>query len=165
MEEYFKVGQIVNTHGIKGEVKVIPLTDDVNNFKRYGKVLIDDTWRKIQGVKFQKDRVILKLEGIESINEAETFKLKYLRVLRSEEPELPDNMYYIQDIIGATVYDTENNDLGKIAEVLETKNNDVYWIKKPKELLIPVLDNIVLEINVPEKKVIIKPVGEWLDED
>lgn len=165
MEEYFKVGQIVNTHGIKGEVKVIPLTDDVNNFKRYGKVLIDDTWRKIQGVKFQKDRVILKLEGIESINEAETFKLKYLRVLRSEEPELPDNMYYIKDIIGATVYDTENNDLGKIAEVLETKNNDVYWIKKPKELLIPVLDNIVLEINVPEKKVIIKPVGEWLDED
>ena len=86
-------------------------------------------------------------------------------MLRSEEPELPDNMYYIQDIIGATVYDTENNDLGKIAEVLETKNNDVYWIKKPKELLIPVLDNIVLEINVPEKKVIIKPVGEWLDED
>ena len=165
MEEYFKVGQIVNTHGIKGEVKVIPLTDDVNNFKRYGKVLIDDTWRKIQGVKFQKDRVILKLEGIESINEAETFKLKYLRVLRSEEPELPDNMYYIKDIIGATVYDTENNDVGKIAEVLETKNNDVYWIKKPKELLIPVLDNIVLEINVPEKKVIIKPVGEWLDED
>lgn len=165
MEEYFKVGQIVNTHGIKGEVKVIPLTDDVNNFKRYGKVLIDDTWRKIEGVKFQKDRVILKLEGIESINEAETFKLKYLRVLRSEEPELPDNMYYIKDIIGATVYDTENNDLGKIAEVLETKNNDVYWIKKPKELLIPVLDNIVLEINVPEKKVIIKPVGEWLDED
>lgn len=165
MEEYFKVGQIVNTHGIKGEVKVIPLTDDVNNFKRYGKVLIDDTWRKIEGVKFQKDRVILKLEGIESINEAETFKLKYLRVLRSEEPELPDNMYYIKDIIGATVYDTENNDLGKIAEVLETKNNDVYWIKKPKELLIPVLDNIVLEINVSEKKVIIKPVGEWLDED
>ena len=165
MEEYFKVGQIVNTHGIKGEVKVIPLTDDVNNFKRYGKVLIDDTWRKIQGVKFQKDRVILKLEGIESINEAETFKLKYLRVLRSEEPELQDNMYYIKDIIGATIYDTENNDLGKIAEVLETKNNDVYWIKKHKELLIPVLDNIVLEINVPEKKVIIKPVGEWLDED
>ena len=163
--KYLYIGKLVNTHGIKGEVKVIPLTDDVNNFKRYGKVLIDDTWRKIQGVKFQKDRVILKLEGIESINEAETFKLKYLRVLRSEEPELPDNMYYIKDIIGATVYDTENNDLGKIAEVLETKNNDVYWIKKPKELLIPVLDNIVLEINVPEKKVIIKPVGEWLDED
>lgn len=165
MEEYFNVGQIVNTHGIKGEVKVIPLTEDVNNFKRYEKVLVDDTWRKIEGVKFQKDRVILKLEGIESINEAETFKQKYLRVLRSEEPELPDDMYYIEDIIGATVYDTDNNNLGKIDDVLETKNNDVYWIKKPKELLIPVLEDIVLEINVEEKKVVIRPVGEWLDED
>ena len=61
MSEYFKVGQIVNTHGIKGEVKVMSFTDDVNNFKRYGKVLIDDKWVEIQGVKFQKDRVILKL--------------------------------------------------------------------------------------------------------
>lgn len=165
MEDYFNVGQIVNTHGIKGEVKVIPLTEDANNFKRYGKVLVDNTWREIEGVKFQKDRVILKLEGIDSINEAETFKQKYLRVLRSEEPELPDDMYYVEDIIGATVYDTNNKELGKIEDVLETKNNDVYWIKKPKELLIPVLEDIVLEINVEEKKVVIRPVGEWLDED
>lgn len=165
MNEYFKVGQIVNTHGIKGEVKVMALTDDPNNFKRYGKVLIDDTWREIQGVKFQKDRVILKLEGIESINDAEGFKTKYLKVLRSEEPELSEDEYYIADIIGATVYDTDGNDLGKISEVIQTKNNDVYWIKKPQELLIPVLEDIVLDINVDDKKVIIKPVGVWQDED
>lgn len=165
MNEYFKVGQIVNTHGIKGEVKVMPLTDDPNNFKRYGKVLVDDTWREIQGVKFQKDRVILKLEGIESINDAEGYKRKYLKVLRSEEPELPEDTYYIADIIGATVYDTDGKDLGKIAEVIQTKNNDVYWIKKPQELLIPVLEDIVLDINVEDKEVTIRPVGEWQDED
>lgn len=165
MNEYFKVGQIVNTHGIKGEVKVIPLTEDPNNFKRYGKVLVGEEWKNIQGVKFQKDRVILKLEGIDTMNDAETYKQKYLKVLRADEPTLEEDEYYLVDIIGSTVYDSEGKDLGKIAEVIQTINNDVYWIKKPKELLIPVIDDIVEEINVEEKKVIIRPVGEWQDED
>lgn len=165
MNEYFKVGQIVNTHGIKGEVKVIPLTEDPNNFKRYGKVLVGEVWKNIQGVKFQKDRVILKLEGIDTMNDAETYKQKYLKVLRADEPTLEEDEYYLVDIIGSTVYDTEGKDLGKIAEVIQTRNNDVYWIKKPKELLIPVIDDIVEEINVDENKVIIRPVGEWQDEN
>ncbi|MCI5727488.1 MAG: ribosome maturation factor RimM [Clostridium sp.] len=165
MTDFFTVGQIVNTHGIKGEVKVMVLTDDANNFKRYGKVLVKDEWKKIEGVKFQKDRVILKLEGINDMNTAEEYKQQYLMVSREDEPELPDDMYYITDIIGSDVVDTEGNELGKIYDVIQTKNNDVYWIKKPKELLIPVLEDIVLEINVEEKKVIIEPVRQWLDED
>ncbi len=165
MTDFFTVGQIVNTHGIKGEVKVMVLTDDANNFKRYGKVLVKDEWKKIEGVKFQKDRVILKLEGINDMNTAEEYKQQYLMVSREDEPELPDDMYYITDIIGSDVVDTEGNELGKIYDVIQTKNNDVYWIRKPKELLIPVLEDIVLEINVEEKKVIIEPVRQWLDED
>lgn len=165
MSEYFKVGQIINTHGIKGEVKVFPLTDDVNNFKRYKKVLVEDKWMNIQGVKFQKDRVILKLEGIDTMNDAETYKQKYLKVLRDEEPELEEGTYYVSDLVKCTVFDTENNELGQIYDVIQTKNNDVYWIRKPKELLIPVLEDIVLDINIDEKKIIIKPVKEWLDED
>ena len=165
MTDFFTVGQIVNTHGIKGEVKVMVLTDDANNFKRYGKVLVKDEWKKIEGVKFQKDRVILKLEGINDMNTAEEYKQQYLMVSREDEPELPDDMYYITDIIGSDVVDTEGNELGKIYDVIQKKNNDVYWIKKPKELLIPVLEDIVLEINVEEKKVIIEPVRQWLDED
>ncbi|MBS5926437.1 MAG: 16S rRNA processing protein RimM [Clostridium sp.] len=165
MSEYFKVGQIVNTHGIKGEVKVMAFTDDVNNFKRYGKVLIDDKWVEIQGVKFQKDRVILKLEGIDSMNDAEMYKQKYLQVLRDQEPELPEDTYYVVDLVGCTVYDTNGKNLGKIYDVLQTPNNDVYWIEKPKQLLIPVLRDIVLDVNIDEKKVLIRPVGEWQDED
>ena len=165
MTDFFTVGQIVNTHGIKGEVKVMVLTDDANNFKRYGKVLVKEEWKKIEGVKFQKDRVILKLEGINDMNTAEEYKQQYLMVSREDEPELPDDMYYITDIIGSDVVDTEGNELGKIYDVIQTKNNDVYWIRKPKELLIPVLEDIVLEINVEEKKVIIEPVRQWLDED
>ena len=165
MSEFFDVGQIVNTHGIKGEVKVIPLTDDVNNFKKYGKVLVGEEWKNILGVKFQKDRVILKLEGIESMDEAETYKKKYLRVLREEQPELEEGTFYLKDIIDCMVYDTEDKELGKVFEVIQTKNNDVYWIKSPKELLIPVLKDIVLDIDIEGRKIIIRPVGEWQDED
>lgn len=165
MSEFFNVGQIVNTHGIKGEVKVIPLTDDVNNFKKYGKVLVEKEWKNILGVKFQKDRVILKLEGIDTMNEAETYKKKYLMILREDQPELEEGTFYLKDIIDCMVYDTDDKELGKVFEVIQTKNNDVYWIKSPKELLIPVLKDIVLDIDIEGRKIIIRPVGEWQDED
>lgn len=164
MREFFKVGKIVNTHGLKGEVKVIPSTQDVNNFKRYETVFVDGIERKILGVKFQKDRVILKIEGIESIDDAEKYKNKIIEVPRDMEPELPEDTFYARDLIGIHVFDTEGNDLGPIYDVIETKNNDVYWIRKPKELLIPVLKDIVLDIDLEEEKIIIRPVGEWLDE-
>ena len=165
MGEVFNVGKIVNTHGLKGEVKVIANTRDVNNFKRYGYVLINEEERKIEGVKFQKDRVILKLEGINSIEDAEMYKGTEMFVLRENEPDLDEVEFYVRDLIGMHVFDTEGKDLGAIYDIIETKNNDVYWIKKPKELLIPVLENIVEEVNMDEKKVIIRPVGEWMDED
>ncbi len=164
MREFFKVGKIVNTHGLKGEVKVIPSTQDVNNFKRYEAVFVDGIERKILGVKFQKDRVILKIEGIESIDDAEKYKNKIIEVPRDMEPELPEDTFYARDLIGIHVFDTDGNDLGAVYEVIETKNNDVYWIRKPKELLIPVLKDIVLDIDLEEEKIIIRPVGEWLDE-
>ncbi|MEG0238276.1 MAG: ribosome maturation factor RimM [Clostridium sp.] len=165
MSEFFRVGKIVNTHGLKGEVKVIAETSDVNNFKRYGTVFVDGEEREIQGVKFQKDRVILKIEGIESIDEAEKYKNKVLEVPREREPELPEDEFYAKDLIGIHVYDTTDKDLGEIYDIIETKNNDVYWIRKPKELLIPVLKDIVLDIDVDNEKIVIRPVGEWQDED
>jgi 16S rRNA processing protein RimM len=165
MSEFFTVGQIVNTHGIKGEVKVFSLTDTPENFKRYKCVLVEDKWMNILGVKFQKDRVILKLEGINDMNEAETYKKKYISIQRDKEPELDADTFYVTDLIGCTVFDTEGVNLGPVFDVLETKNNDVYWIKEPKELLIPVLRDIVLEVVTEEKRILIKPVREWQDED
>ena len=165
MSELFKVGQIVNTHGIKGEVKVFSLTDNPENFKRYKSVFVEDKWMNILGVKFQKDRVILKLEGIEDMTQAETYKQKYISIERDKEPELEEDTFYVADLIGCIVYDTEEVNLGPVSEVLQTKNNDVYWIKEPKELLIPVLREIVLEVVPKEKRILIKPVREWQDED
>lgn len=165
MKDILRVGKIVNTHGLRGEVKVIPLTDDPKRYNDLEFVLIDGVERKIQGVKYQKDRVIVKVEGINSIEEAEKYKNKYMEIPREYAVPLEEDSYYIADIIGCTVYDTNGKDLGKIFDVIQTKNNDVYWIKKPKELLIPVLLEIVTDIDVENKKITIKPVGEWQDED
>lgn len=164
-KQLFKIGQIINTHGIKGEVKVYPLTEDVNKFKRLKTVLVGGVEMNILGVKFQKDRVILKLEGVDTMNDAETYKQKYIEIPRDEEPELPEDTYYVADLKECTVYDTNDKELGKVFDVISTRNNDVYWIKQPKELLIPVLRDIVLSVDIDKKKIVIRPVGEWQDED
>jgi 16S rRNA processing protein RimM len=161
----FKIGQIVNTHGVKGEVKVYPLTEDVNKFKRLKTVLVGGAPKNILGVKFQKDRVILKLEGVDSMNDAETYKEKYIEIPREDEPELPPDTYYVADLKECTVYDTNEKELGRVFDVISTRSNDVYWIKEPKELLIPVLRDIVLSVDIDAKKIVIRPVGEWQDED
>ena len=165
MSKLFKIGQIINTHGIKGEVKVYPLTEDVNKFKRLKTVLVGGVEKNILGVKFQKDRVILKIEGIDSMNDAETYKEKYIEVASDNEPELPADTYYVSDLKECIVYDTNGKELGRIFDVINTPNNDVYWIQEPKELLIPVLRDIVLSVDINSKKIVIKPVGEWQDED
>jgi 16S rRNA processing protein RimM len=165
MGQLFKIGQIINTHGIKGEVKVYPLTEDVNKFKLLKTVLVGGVEKNILGVKFQKDRVILKLEGIESMNDAETYKEKYIEIPRESEPELPPDTYYVSDLKECIVYDTNDKELGKVFDVISTPNNDVYWIKQPKELLIPVLRDIVFSVDINSKRIVIRPVGEWQDED
>ena len=165
MKDILRVGKIVNTHGLKGEVKVIPLTDDPKRYNELEFVLIDGVKRNIEGCKYQKDRVIVKVEGINSIEEAEKYKNKYMEIPREYAVPLEEDTYYIADIIGCSVYDTEGKNLGEVYDVIQTKNNDVYWIRKPKELLIPVLLYIVMDIDVEDKKIVIKPVGEWQDED
>ncbi|GAB6170033.1 ribosome maturation factor RimM [Clostridium carnis] len=165
MKEILRVGKIVNTHGLKGEMKVIPLTDDPKRYKELEFVLIDGIKRNLEGCKFQKDRVIVKIEGIDNIEQAEKFKNKYIEIPRENAVELEEDCYFITDLIGCEVFDTNGKNLGKIYEVLQTKNNDVYWIREPKELLIPVLLDIVEDIDIDNRKITIKPVGEWQDED
>ncbi|WP_097025517.1 ribosome maturation factor RimM [Clostridium peptidivorans] len=164
MKEYLSVGQIINTHGLKGEVKVFPLTDDIKVFKTLKKIFIDNKETNILDVKFQNDKLILTIEGIDSIEQAMKYKNKYIEVKRDDAKKLPEGTFFIADLIGCTVYDENGEDLGKIADVIQTKSNDVYWIKEKKELLIPALKDIVVNINIEEKKVIIKPVSQWMSE-
>ena len=164
MSQLLKVGKIANTHGLKGEVKVIALTDDLKRFNDLEYVIIEGKTISVEGCKFQKDRVIVKLEGIDRIEDAERLKNK-LEIHREDAVELEEDCYFLADLRECTVFDTEGKELGQIYDVIQTKNNDVYWIRKPKELLIPVLKSIVTDINIDERKIIIRPVGEWMDED
>ena len=163
--KYVLIGKIVNTHGLKGEVKVIPLTDDPRRFDDLEYVLINGKEVNIERCKYQKDRIIVKLEGIDKIEDAERLKEKFMEVERENAVKLEEDCYFLADLRECTVFDTEGKELGKIYDIIQTKNNDVYWIRKPKELLIPVLKSIVLDINIDERKIIIRPVGEWMDED
>lgn len=165
MEDLLIVGEIINTHGLRGEMKVMPLTDDMRRFDYLEDVILKGKKVKVEGVKYFKDKVILKLEGINTIEEAEKLKRTYLEIERENAIELEEDEYFIVDLVGCTVVDTDGFEYGKIKDVIQTPSNDVYWVQGNKEILIPVLKDIVLDINIDEKLITIKPSGEWQYED
>lgn len=167
MVEFLRIGQIINTHGVMGDVKVMPLTDDMSRFKNLKEVYLDRKIVKVQNVKFLKDKVVLKLEGIDSMNEAEKYKFKrpYLELPRKDLVDLPEDTFFIADLIGCIVKDTNDFKYGQIADVIQTGSNDVYWVKGEKEILVPVTKEFVNIIDIENKLIIIRPSGEWLDEN
>ena len=161
MKDFMSVGQIGKTHGLKGEVKVFSLSDSLERFKKLKSVYIDGEVRKIEGCKLQSDKVILKIEGIDSIEQADLYRNKYLMVSREDAVKLTEGSYYVADLIDCSVYDEAGEELGKVFDVLNTPGNDVYWVKGKEELLIPVLKDIVISIDIDKRTIIIKPVKEW----
>ncbi|MCX7950883.1 MAG: ribosome maturation factor RimM [Clostridiales bacterium] len=153
MKQYLKIGQIINTHGIKGEVKVYPLTDDIKRFNKLKFVFIKekDEYKKIdvEGVKYFKNLVILKLQGIDTMNDAEKVKKIYLYIDRENAVKLEKDAYFIADLIGLDVYTLEGECLGKITDVFSTGSNDVYEIKNDNEtILIPAIKDVVKEVDI-----------------
>lgn len=163
MKEFMTVGQITKPHGVRGEVKVVSFIDSLEDFRTLDKIYLDGQIIKITSVKLQTDRAILKIEGIDTVEAAERYRNKYLMIKREDADELPEDSYYIADLIGCAVIDTEGNDLGKVFDVIETGSNDVYWVKGEgkKEVLIPALKDIVVEVDIVNSKITIKPVNVW----
>ena len=161
MKQFLAVGQIINTHGINGELKILPLTDDIRRFRKLDTVIIDGVEKKVVWCKLQVDKVILKIEGIDSIEEAHKYFSKYVEVKREDAIKLPESTYFVAELIGCSVFDSNGQNLGVIFDVLHTGSNDVYWIKEGKELLIPALKDIVMEVDIENKKIVIKPVDLW----
>lgn len=161
MEERFQVGVISSTHGIRGEVKVFPTTDNVKRFKK-GITLILDTGKEerqliVEGVKFFKQFVILKFEGIDHINDIEKYKSKSLYVTRENAIKLKKNEYFIADLIGVQVWEDNGDFLGELKDVIETGANDVYVIKQEngKDILLPAIKECILSVEIEEKKMIV----------
>ncbi len=163
MKDTLVIGHVTTTHGIKGEIKVHPYTDDINRFSELEYVKIDGKKFTIQGVKYQKDKVILKLDNINSIEDAILLKDKTLEVSREDGVKLPEGRFYIADIIGCKVYDEEGSYIGEVFDYIETRANYLYCVNhEDKDLLIPVVEHIVTNIDVVEQKIMIKPLSTWL---
>ncbi|HBT19034.1 MAG TPA: 16S rRNA processing protein RimM [Clostridiaceae bacterium] len=165
MKKFLTIGEITKPHGVKGEVKVFPLTDDINRFKKLKRVFIEGKEVKVLYVTVGSDRAIMRLEGCESMEDAEKLRKKTLEVPREEAVKLEEDAYFIEDLKDCIVFDLDGVELGPVAEVIQTGANDVYWIKKPKELLIPAIKDVVTKVDVEAGQIIIKPVREWMDED
>ena len=157
MEQLLRVGVISSTHGVRGEVKVYPTTDDPNRFKKLKKVVLD-TGREyldleISGVKFFKNQVILKFKGIDNINDIEKYKGKDLLVHREDAVALEENENYVADLIDLKVVTDEGKVLGYLTEVMETGANDVYIVETEdgQELLLPAIRECILDVDLEEE--------------
>lgn len=170
MEDFFQVGIVTSTHGVQGEVKVYPTTDDPARFKRLKEVILDTGKERIpmeiEGVKFLKQFVVLKFKGIDDINAAEKYRKKSLYVSRADAVRLKEDEYFIADLIGLRILDEEENKIGVLKEVMETGANDVYVISLDdgRELLLPAIKQCVLAVDVEAGFIKIHILEGLLDE-
>lgn len=168
-DDMLQVGAITSTHGIRGEVKVFPTTDDVNRFKKLKNVILDTGKEKkeleIEGVKFFKQFVILKFKGIDNINDIEKYKGRNLYVTRENAVKLKKDEYFIADLIGLTVVDEEEKIVGTLTDVIETGANDVYVVTMEggKEVLLPAIKQCILEVNMEEERIRVHIMEGLLD--
>ena len=154
MEDLLQVGIITSTHGVRGEVKVYPTTDDPRRFRRLKEVVLDTGREKlnleIEGVKFFKQFVILKFKGLDNINDIEKYRQKSLYVTRKNAVRLQRDEYFIADLIGLKVQDEDGAELGTVKDVIETGANDVYEVEMAdgRSLLLPAIKQCILNVDV-----------------
>jgi 16S rRNA processing protein RimM len=157
MTEYLQVGKIVNTHGIRGEVKVIPLTDDPRRYDELKEVFVGTDNEKdvfyIENVKYLKNTVIIKFKESIDMNYAQKLKEMFIYVDRKNAVKLSEGRYFIFDLIGMEVFELDGKRLGILKDVLQTGSNDVYVVKNDqnKEILIPALKSVIKEVSVGDK--------------
>lgn len=169
MEDLLQVGAITQTHGLHGEVKVFPMTDDVNRFKKLKEVILDTGKEKmtleIEGVKFFKKYVILKFKGLDNINDIERYKGKALYVTRNNAVKLGHDEYFIADLIDLEVYDEDGSYLGILTNVIETGANDVYEVKfeDGRSVLFPAIKQCILNIDMEQRKMKVHIMEGLLD--
>ncbi len=158
MEDHFRVGVIAGTHGIRGEVKVYPTTEDPARFRWLKETILDTGGEKktltVASARFSNKFVILKFEGLDSINDVEPYKGMDLLVTREHAIPLEEGEYYIADIIGAEVVTDDGREFGRLKDVLQTGANDVYIVEhEGREVLLPVIPDCVLNRDLEKKLV------------
>ena len=160
-----EIGKIVNTHGIRGELKVQPWCDDPEIFDELEYVYVGKEKFSVLRSRLHKNCIILLLDSIDDINIAEKYKNRIITVEREQLGELPEGTYYIADLEGLTVKTIDGDILGIIDDIIKTGSNDVYVLKTPskKPVLIPVIDEVVKEVNIEEGYVLVKLLEGLID--
>jgi 16S rRNA processing protein RimM len=161
MEEYFEIGQIVNTSGLKGEIKIKPFTDDITKFNDFKTIYVSVKKElkefEIEHVRFSKNMVFLKLKGIDTIEEAENYRNLYIKRKRDKDEKLEVDTYYIVDLIGCKVYTDEQKELGEVVDVFSTGSNDVYVVKDElgKQVLLPAIKDVIKNVDIENRTIIV----------
>lgn len=169
MEQRFRIGEIANTHGIRGEVKVYPTTDDVARFKKLKKCILEtkqgEMLLHVESCKFFKQFAILKFKEFNNINEVEQYKHCSLYVEREDAVKCEEDEYYIADLVGCTVYNEDDSELGELIDVIQTGANDVYVVRMEsgKELMIPAIKECILSVSITERRVKVHLLKGLLD--
>ncbi len=163
--EYLEIGQIVNTQGLKGEVRIYPYTDDVKRFDKLKKIYVEVNNEKIrlniQNVRYYKNLVIAKFENFDTIEQVEHYKGKYIFIDEEDKLKLPKDTYYIADLLDCVVIDNNTKEeLGKVVDVFSTKSNDVYVVKliQGNDICIPAIKDVILKIDISSKTIIINKI-------
>lgn len=168
MVEYFEIGLISNTHGLKGEMKVRPYTESSKRYEELKKVWVSmnnvNKEYEIESVRYQKDVVLLKLKGVDTIEDAEKLKNHVITIPRAEGRALSENEFFIADLIGCEVFEKEY--IGVISDVFTAGGSDVYVIKREKknDLLLPAIASVVKKIDVEQKRIDVEIPRGLLDE-
>ena len=159
MEDLLQVGILSSTHGVRGEIKVFPTTDDVKRFKKNKEYILEtkngNMDVRVESVKFFKQFVILKFEGIDTLDDILVYKGCSLYVNRAHAVKLQKDEYFIADLIGVEVFDEDDNYIGKLTDVLETGANDVYEIttEDDKTYLFPAIKECIKKVDMEKRKI------------
>ncbi len=170
MEEFLQVGAIANTHGIAGEVKVFPMTDDIRRFKQLKEVYLDTGRERmllhVASCKFVKNQPVLKFKEFSNINEVEKYKRCGLFITRDQAVPLGKDEYFIADLIGLSVIREDGETLGELTDVLQTGANDVYEVtmEDGKQVLLPVIRECIKKVDLEKRQVTVHVMKGLLDE-
>lgn len=166
MDKEIVIGKIVAPHGVRGDIRIMPLTDRPEQFLNLSYLLLEDGRQlTVKAARFHKRMVLVSTKEITTMNDAELLRDKKILIRAEDLPPLEEGRFYVADLIGLPVFDEEGKQLGTFKDSITTGSNDVYIVAVPgsKDLLIPALKIYVREINLQEKRIVVK-LPEWTDE-
>ena len=167
MDKEIIIGKIVAPHGVRGDIRILPLTEKPDLFLDLEYLLLEGGKKlTVKNARFQKRMILVTTKEVTSMNEAELLRDKNIYIKAEDLPQLEDDEFYVADLIGIPVYDLEGKQIGTFKDSLSTGSNDVYIIAVPgaKDILVPALKEYFKEINLAEKRIVVK-LPEWTDEE